>query len=106
MLHLVYILAFTVIAFFAISNMIRSLITISAESQKGPWTDTPRRINVNTPDGRQYQTNHPELFDEAGKPIDEPLLVIRSVSMDDARQKLDSLYESSPSNTTTTEEEV
>ncbi|RMD72632.1 MAG: DUF2973 domain-containing protein, partial [Cyanobacteria bacterium J149] len=34
-----------------------------------------------------------------------PLLVIRSVSVEDARQKLDSLYESSPSQTRSTEDE-
>ena len=103
MLHLLYILAFTVIAFFAISNLIRSLITISAESQTGPWTDTPKPLKSPT---SQYQTSHPELFDEEGKPINEPLLVIRSVSVEDARQRLDSLYESSPSQTTSTEEDV
>ncbi len=102
MLHFIYILAFTVIAFFAISNLIRSLITISAESQKGAWTDTPRPINPHN----RNQINHPEFFDKEGKPINEPLLVIRSVSLDDARQKLDSLYDSSPGRTTTTEEEA
>ena len=102
MLHLVYVLAFTIIAFFAISNLIRSLISISTDVQRGPWTDTPR---PKTPSQAKYQSNHPELFDEEGQPINEPLLVIRSVSMEDARQKLDSLYEASPSQTTTTEED-
>ncbi|AFZ54048.1 DUF2973 domain-containing protein [Cyanobacterium aponinum UTEX 3222] len=103
MLHLIYILAFTVIAFFAISNLIRSLITISADTQRGTWTDTPRpsKSRQNSP----YQASHPELYDEQGKPINEPLLVIRSVSVEDARQKLDSLYESSPSQTRPTEDE-
>lgn len=104
MLHLIYVLAFTVIAFFAISNLIRSLITISGESQKGAWTDTPRPVNAAATN--RNQVNHPEFFDEEGKPINEPLLVIRSVSLEDARQQLDSLYESSPSQTTTTEEDV
>lgn len=88
MLHLVYILAFTVIAFFAISNLIRSLVSISVESQKKAWISKK---------GSERGT-HPELFDKEGKPIDEPLLVIRSVSLEEARQKLDSLYESSPGN--------
>ncbi len=97
MLHLVYILAFTVIAFFAISNMIRSLITISADSQKGAWTDKPRPVNSS----RQayLQQTHPELLDENGNPINEPLLVIRSVSVEDAKEKLDYLYNASPSQT-------
>ena len=103
MLHLVYILAFTVIAFFAISNLIRSLITISAESQRGPWTDNPRRVQ---PQMNKYQASHPELYDEQGQPINEPLLVVRSVSVEDARQKLDVLFNSSPSQTTTTEEDA
>lgn len=103
MLHLAYILAFTVIAFFAISNMIRSLITISADSQKGSWTNTPRPANSYR---QAYsQQTHPELLDENGNPINEPLLVIRSVSMEDAKQKLDSLYNASPSQTRQTEEE-
>jgi hypothetical protein len=106
MLHLVYILAFTVIAFFAISNLIRSLITISGESQRGSWTDTPRGSNSKTSYRATYQPTHPELFDSQGKPINEPLLVIRSVSVEDARQRLDSIYESSPSQTTSTEEEA
>ena len=36
MLHLLYILAFTVIAFLTINNLIRSLITVSMDSQKRP----------------------------------------------------------------------
>lgn len=104
MLHLVYILAFTVIAFFAISNLIRSLITISGETQKGSWTDTPRQVRSSQ--NRIYRSSHPELFDAQGKPFNEPLLVIRSVSVEDARQKLDSIYESSPSQTTPREEDV
>ncbi len=104
MLHLVYILAFTVIAFFAISNLIRSLITISADSQRGSWSDTPRSFNSQQK-GVYYKPTHPELLDEQGKPINEPLLVMRSVSVEDARQQLDSLYNSSPSQTKQTEEE-
>ncbi|MBL1208458.1 DUF2973 domain-containing protein [Geminocystis sp. GBBB08] len=111
MLHLVYILAFTVIAFFAISNLIRSLITISGESQRGSWTDTPRSIRtqngaMRSPYQSNYRPTHPELFDNQGNPINEPLLVIRSVSVEDARQKLDSIYESSPSQTRSTEEDA
>jgi len=39
---------------------------------------------------------HPELLDSAGKFIKEPLLVMRSINVEDARQQLDALYESSP----------
>jgi hypothetical protein len=104
MLHLVYVLAFTVIAFFAISNLIRSLITISTDVQRGSWTDTPRPSNTATIN--RTSITHPEFFDAEGKPINEPLLVIRSVSIEDARQQLDYLYESSPSQTSTTEEDI
>ena len=68
---------YTVIAFFAISNLIRSLISISTESQKPSWTDTPR---VNKSNTSNYQADNRELYDEEGQPINEPLLVIRSVS--------------------------
>lgn len=101
MLHLIYILAFTVIAFFAISNLIRSLITISGETQRGSWTDTPRPIKKY----QSYQAPHPELLDNNGDPVDEPLLVIRSVSVEDARQRLDSIYQSSPGQTRQPEED-
>ena len=103
MLHLVYILAFTVIAFFAISNLIRSLITISGETQRGSWSDKPR--SVQRKEYQSYQVPHPELLDNNGQPVNEPLLVIRSVSVEDARQKLDSIYQASPSQTRQPEED-
>ena len=99
MLHIIYILAFTVIASFAISNLIRSLITLSTESTRVyPNHRTPQTRNnmANRLSGNQI---HPELLDEQGKVINEPLLVMRSVSVEDARQKLDSIYDSSPNKT-------
>ncbi len=105
MLHLIYILAFTIIAFFAISNLIRSLITISTESQKGPWRADSRSSQPNSKPSAQI-AKHPELLDDQGNPIKEPLLVIRSVSVEDAREKLDSIYNSSPSQTNKPDEEV
>lgn len=104
MLHLIYILAFTVIAFFAISNLIKSLITISTESQKGSWSAEPRQA-LSKFNSKSMKTTHPELLDSKGNPINEPLLVIRSVSMDEARQRLDSIYNASPSQPTKTDEE-
>ena len=105
MLHLIYILAFTVIALLAVSNLIRSLITLSAETQKF----YPPSYNSQTPKNqRSSQVRrrevHPELLDDQGKVIEEPLLVMRSVSVDDARSKLDALYEASPSKTVEPEE--
>ncbi|MEY2985059.1 MAG: hypothetical protein RLZZ568_1676 [Cyanobacteriota bacterium] len=90
MLHLIYILAFTVIAFLAVSNLIRSLISVSMGTQRSGPSNTPRRVR---------QSNHPELFDDNGVPINEPLLVMRSVNVDDARQRLDALFDASPSGT-------
>jgi hypothetical protein len=39
---------------------------------------------------------HPELLDDTGNLINEPLLVMRSLSVQDARNQLDNLYKSSP----------
>jgi hypothetical protein len=107
MLHLIYILAFTVIAFLAISNLIRSLITVSMDSQRrysttGKTSSSRREVNLN----RTGSTVHPELLDESGQPIDEPLLVMRSVTVEDARQQLDALYKASPGQTKETEEDA
>jgi hypothetical protein len=88
-LHIIYILAFTTVAFFAIGNLVRSLISLSTESQR--YYASPRK------DYKARSIPHPELLDENGKLTNEPLLVMRSFTMEDARQQLDSLYNSSPS---------
>lgn len=104
MLHLLYILAFTIIAFLAISNLIRSLITVSMDSQRRYTNSvTNRRRKANS--YYTSQTLHPELLDKSGNPISEPLLVMRSVTVEDARQQLDALYNSSPGQPKETEEE-
>lgn len=87
-LHLIYILAFTVIAFLAVSNLIRSLISVSMGTQRTPPNSFSRRFG---------QSSHPELFDSNGSPINEPLLVMRSVNVDDAREKLNAIFDASPS---------
>ena len=101
MLHLIYILAFTVIALLAVSNLIRSLVTLSAETQKF-YPPQYNGSNRATPSTRVV---HPELLDERGQVIEEPLLVMRSVSVDDARSRLNDLYDSSPSKTIDPEEQ-
>ena len=101
MLHLVYILLFTVIALLAVSNLIRSLITLSADTQK---FYPPNYNGSNYSQSRSQKKVHPELLDEQGQVIEEPLLVMRSVSVDDARSRLDALYEASPSKTIDPEE--
>ncbi|MEB3249461.1 MAG: DUF2973 domain-containing protein [Microcystaceae cyanobacterium] len=95
MLHLLYILAFTVIAFLTVSNLIRSLINVSLGSQR-----SPRSWQRSLPNNY-----HPELFDEQGEAINEPLLVMRSVNVEDARQKLDAIFHASPSAQRDLEEE-
>ncbi|NJK39736.1 MAG: DUF2973 domain-containing protein [Oscillatoriales cyanobacterium RM2_1_1] len=92
MLHLIYILAFTILAFLAVRNLILSLITVGKDSSRfsardGYWGSGSRLSKV----------VHPELLDDAGHPIQEPLLVMRSFSANDVREQLDSLYNSSPS---------
>lgn len=98
MLHLIYIFAFTIIAFLTISNLIRSLITVSMDSQRSSL-----RGKSNMYGSRGVP--HPELLDDRGVPINEPLLVMRSVSVEDARQQLDALYKASPSQTIDLDEE-
>ncbi|MFM2312739.1 MAG: hypothetical protein RLZZ04_2015 [Cyanobacteriota bacterium] len=100
MLHLIYILAFTVIALLAVSNLIRSLVTLSAESQKF----YPPQYNASSQGSSSRQRVHPELLDDQGKMIEEPLLMMRSVSVDDARSRLNALYDASPSKTIEPEE--
>lgn len=97
MLQIIYITAFTVLSLFAVTNLIRSMIAIAQnESQSQPrsyansQSSSPNKII-------SKKFIHPELLDENGNLTDEPLLVMRSFSFDDARSRLDALYESSPS---------
>jgi hypothetical protein len=85
MLHLLYIIAFTVLALLAMGNLIRSLFTLGLASQRPYGKPQPG-----------YNISHPELLDESGNIIDEPLLVMRSFTMEDAREQLDALYRESP----------
>lgn len=92
-LHLLYIIAFTVLAFLAVGNLIRNLMTLGMESQRGYGAS--RGAVAGTALGLR-SVPHPEFLDEAGNVINEPLLVMRSMSMEDAREQLDALYEASP----------
>lgn len=86
-LHLLYILAFTALAFLAVGNLIRNLMALGIESQR-QYPPMARSQNRPAP--------HPELLDENGRMINEPLLVMRSMSVEDAREQLDAIYNSSP----------
>ena len=97
MLHIAYILAFTVIASFAITNLVKSLITLSTESSRVYPNHNPPRNQQSQTIVQNANKVHPELLDDSGKVINEPLLVMRSLSVEDARQQLDALYDASPS---------
>ena len=100
MLHLAYILAFTIIAVLAVTNLVRSLITLSTEPQRIYPQNYKQSPSTNNSAFRNQANDfgklHPELLDNQGRRIDEPLLVMRSISVEDARQKLDALYNASP----------
>jgi hypothetical protein len=88
MLHLLYIIAFTIVAFLAVGNLLRSLLTLGLESQR---SYSQPRFSRSLP-----TITHPELLDASGNMIDEPLLVMRSLTVEDAREQLDALYKDSP----------
>lgn len=93
MLHLLYVIAFTVLAVLAVGNLIRNLMTLGAEQRRGPAAGRP---NSGAPFSRSGTAAHPELLDAQGNVINEPLLVMRSMSVDDARLQLDAIFEASP----------
>ena len=84
MFHLLYILAFTVLAVLAVSNMIRNLVRLGTEVRKPIAAEQVSR-----------PVPHPELLNEQGNVINEPLLVMRAISIKDAREQLNALYEAS-----------
>ena len=94
MLHLIYILAFTILAFLAVGNLIRNLMTLGIEAQRYPGTQG--RYPSNSSARRPRSIPHPELLDEQGNLVNEPFLVMRSMTVDDARERLDELYKASP----------
>lgn len=89
MLHLLYIFAFTILAVLAVANLVRNLITLGIETRRGPVS------SAGSASARLRRIPHPELLDNDGKVLDEPLLVMRSISIKDAREQLDAIYESS-----------
>jgi hypothetical protein len=97
MLHLIYIICFTILALLAIYNLIRNLMTLGMESQRFSVAN-PQQPSRSSGTRRPF-VPHPELFDESGKMVDEPFLVLKSMTVEDARERLDALYESSPGGT-------
>jgi hypothetical protein len=96
MLQIIYLIAFTILAVLAIGNLIRSLVSFSLDAQR--W-EPPRGNNNgwNPPGYRPGSVPHPELLDEMGNVTNEPLLIMKSISVEDARAQLDALYHDSPS---------
>lgn len=92
MLHLLYLLAFTVLAFLAVGNLIRNLLTLSADAHRPPsWAAGDHPAST-----IRDRISHPEMLDETGRLIREPLLVMKSMTVEDARDQLDALYKASP----------
>jgi hypothetical protein len=84
MVQILYIIAFALLSILAISNLFRNLVALSQS------TTGHDRLLV------QRTVPHPELLDENGKISQEPLLVMRSLNVEDARSRLDAIYEASP----------
>ncbi len=103
MLHLLYILAFTTIAVLAVRNLIGSLLTVGLESQSLP---SNRRWSARDSYYQSSRIPHPELLDESGNFIDEPLLVMRSVNVQEAREQLDAIYNSQVGSSGETQDET
>jgi hypothetical protein len=102
MLHALYIIAFAVLSVIAISNLIRNLISLGSDARRGP-RDLAAGRNATT--GSSHSVPHPEMLDDAGRVVDEPLLVMKSISLEDAREQLDALYDSSASGDRASDEE-
>ncbi|MEB3290606.1 MAG: DUF2973 domain-containing protein [Leptolyngbya sp.] len=87
MWHVIYIIAFAVLAILAIANLVRNLMVLGSNARNAP-APSAYGNEVNRP------VPHPELLDNDGQVIREPLLVMRSISVKDAREQLDALYNS------------
>jgi len=106
MLHLLYILAFTILALIAVSNLIRNLLMFSFERERPYSATRSPSSRGNFPYPSQAQTvPHPELLDTSGNLIKDPLLVMRSINVEDAREQLDALYKASPGHSGETQDE-
>lgn len=96
MLHALYLIAFAVLSVLAIGNLIRNLMLLGSDSRR----DRRRSYFDKADDGGSAQSSvpHPEMLDERGRILEEPLLVMKSISLEDAREQLDALYEGKSEN--------
>jgi hypothetical protein len=97
MWHVVYIIAFAGLAILAIANLIRNLVLLGGNA-RNPQSSRSYGGGQQSPQGYGRAADgsrpvpHPELLDQDGQVIREPLLVMRSISVKDAREQLDALY--------------
>jgi hypothetical protein len=94
MFQILYLIIFAILAFIAVSNLVRNIMMVASDSRRGPSVPSQRSI-----------VPHPELLDSSGKVVNEPLMVMRSASVEDIRDRLDALYESSPGGSIREEED-
>lgn len=94
MLQFLYMLAFIVLAVLAVGNLFRNVYMLGLQSRQDYNLPMPPAAY---PEETARLAPHPELLDESGNVIDEPLLVMRSMNVEDAREQLDALYHQSPS---------
>ena len=80
MLQVIYLSLFALVSVLVIRNLIANLVAMSRNEMQPPSVRQRKRAI------------HPELLDEDGNVTEEPLLVIRSANVDDARERLDALY--------------
>ena len=107
MLQLIYIFAFTILALIAVSNLIRNLMMFSVERDRTyPLARSPIPDQGSFSYHSSQSVPHPELLDPAGNLIRDPLLVMRSISVEDAREQLDALYKASPGYSGNQDDEV
>lgn len=85
MWQVIYIIAFAALAILAIANLVRNLMVLGRSSRSA---QPPGVYNNDA----SRPVPHPELLDQDGQVIREPLLVMRSISVKDAREQLDALY--------------
>ena len=95
MLHVLYIIAFAAIASFAIANLFRNMLLLGRDMRQG-YGSGKDVMKAPTIVPNPERSPHPELLDESGEVVREPFLVLKSISVDDARERLDAIYRASP----------
>lgn len=92
MFHALYIVAFLALTVIAVSNLVRNMMMLGADTRRQPQRSGNQGATA------QNTVSHPEMLDDTGRVTKEPLLVMRSISLQDARQQLEALYDGKPGN--------